>query len=65
MSRTVTVTGMSCGGCEANVVEAVEAIDGVASASADNEADELTVDGDVDDDELRAAVSDAGYEPAF
>lgn len=64
MSRTITVTGMSCGHCEQSVVEAVEALDGVTSASADNEADTLTVEGDVDDATLASAVADAGYDAA-
>jgi copper chaperone CopZ len=62
MSVTLTVTGMSCGGCESNVVEALEGAEGVESASADREAGTATAEGEADVDALVAAVSDAGYE---
>ncbi|MFW5918769.1 MAG: heavy-metal-associated domain-containing protein [Halanaeroarchaeum sp.] len=62
MSITLTVTGMSCGHCEQTVTEALESVDGVTSATADNEADEAVVDGDAPIDDLVAAVEDAGYE---
>ncbi|QGN06785.1 heavy metal transporter [Halorhabdus sp. CBA1104] len=62
MSRTITVTGMSCEHCEQSVVEALEALDGVAAASADHDADEATIEGEADPGTLVAAVEDAGYE---
>ena len=66
VTQTLTVTGMSCTGCEANVEEALRSVDGVENAEADHEADTVTVetDGDVSGDALAAAVEDAGYEPA-
>ncbi|WP_181686273.1 heavy-metal-associated domain-containing protein [Halorhabdus salina] len=62
MTRTITVTGMSCGHCEQSVVEALEALDGITTATADHEAEEATVEGEADPDALVAAVEDAGYE---
>ena len=62
MTITLTVTGMSCGHCEQTVTEALESIDGVESATADNEADEAVVEGDAPVADLVAAVEDAGYE---
>ena len=62
MTITLTVTGMSCGHCEQTVEEALESIDGVESATADNEADEAVVEGDAPVADLVAAVEDAGYE---
>jgi copper chaperone CopZ len=62
MSRTLTVTGMSCGGCEQTIVEALEDVPGVESASADRESDAATVEGDADVDALVSAVEDAGFE---
>lgn len=62
MSVTLTVTGMSCGGCEANVVDALEAVRGVESAVADREAGTATVEGSADTATLVTAVEDAGYE---
>lgn len=64
--RTYTVTGMSCGGCESTVVDAVSAIDGVTDVGADNEQDRVTVEAtaDVADDTIVDAIEDAGYEVA-
>lgn len=62
MTTTLTVTGMSCGHCEQTVVEALEALDGVSSASADNKADRAVIEGDAELDSMIAAIEDAGYE---
>ena len=62
MTRQITVTGMSCGGCEQNVEDALEGVPGVESATADRESDTATVEGEADTDALVAAVEDAGYE---
>ncbi|MGB9965304.1 heavy-metal-associated domain-containing protein [Halobacterium hubeiense] len=62
MSRTITVEGMSCGGCESTVEDALEDVAGVDSASADRERDAAAVEGDADPDALVAAVEDAGYD---
>ncbi|MFC7137430.1 heavy-metal-associated domain-containing protein [Halobaculum litoreum] len=53
---TLTVTGMTCGGCEQNVVDALEALDGVERVTADHEANVVTVEGDADPLDLIAAV---------
>lgn len=61
----LSVEGMSCGGCEANVEDAVGALDGVDGVSADHEADAVEVVGDPDaSDQVRAAIREAGYDPA-
>lgn len=62
MSRTLRVTGMSCGGCEQNVESALGELDGLSRVEADHEGDtvEVVADG-VADDEIRAAVEAAGY----
>ena len=62
MSRTITVEGMSCGGCESTVEDALEGVDGVTDATADREENAATVEGDVASDALVAAVEDAGYD---
>lgn len=59
---TITVTGMSCGHCEQTVEEALEGVEGVTAAEADNETDTASVTGDADVDALVAAVADAGYD---
>ncbi|WP_312909110.1 heavy-metal-associated domain-containing protein [Natronosalvus caseinilyticus] len=61
MARTITVTGMSCGGCEDTVERALEDVDGVVEASADNESDAVTVEGDANVDAIVEAIENAGY----
>lgn len=62
MVQTIDVDGMSCGGCERNVVEALEDVSGVSEASANHEAGTATVEGDANGENLVAAIEDAGYE---
>ncbi|WP_306058777.1 heavy-metal-associated domain-containing protein [Natronococcus wangiae] len=61
---TLEVTGMSCDGCETNVTETLEALEGVSSATANHEADEVRVEHDegADVGALQGAIEDAGYE---
>lgn len=61
MSLKLSVEGMSCGGCEQNVVEALEGLDGVESVDADHEANTVAVEGDADEAEVSAAIENAGY----
>lgn len=62
--RTLSVTGMSCDGCERTVTNALGSLDGVNRVEADHEADtvEVVAADSVDDDDLRAAIERAGYE---
>lgn len=62
MTTKLTVTGMSCDGCERTVVEALEGVDGVESATADRDDEVAVVEGDAEPGELVAAVENAGYE---
>lgn len=61
MGRTIQVSGMSCGGCEEAVEEALERVEGVAGARADRETGDATVEGDAPVEALLQAVEDAGY----
>ncbi|MHB9286751.1 heavy-metal-associated domain-containing protein [Halobacteriales archaeon Cl-PHB] len=61
MTQTLTVEGMSCEGCEATVEEALESVDGVEGAEADEDSGSVRVEGDADADDLRRAVEEAGY----
>ncbi|MGO4419632.1 heavy-metal-associated domain-containing protein [Streptomyces sp. MCAF7] len=57
-----TVTGMSCGHCVASITEEVSQVSGVSDVSVDLPANEVTVRGDtVDDAQVRAAITEAGY----
>jgi len=64
--ETISITGMSCNGCEQNVTNALQAIDGVTRVDADHEADsvEVVAEDDVSDDDLHAAIEQAGYDVA-
>ncbi len=64
MEKTFNVEGMMCPRCEAHVVKALTAIDGVESAVASHEKNTATVtlSKDVADDVLIKAIVDEGYE---
>ena len=62
MSHTLSVDGMACDGCEANVEDALAEVPGVERVKADHESAEVTVDGDVNVDALVDAISEAGYD---
>ena len=61
MSKTLTVEGMTCSGCEHTVKTALESIAGIERATPDRDANQVTVEGDADIDSMLAAVEDAGY----
>ena len=65
-TATYTVTGMTCGHCVSAVTEEVTAVPGVTAVDVDLASGRLTVTSDapVDDDAVRAAVDEAGYELA-
>lgn len=63
MKKTIKINGMMCGHCIAHVEKALNAIDGVtAKASLEDNAAYVTLDKNVDDAVLKAAVEEAGYE---
>ncbi|GAA4060454.1 MULTISPECIES: heavy-metal-associated domain-containing protein [Actinomadura] len=63
-TATYTVTGMTCGHCVSSVKEEVSEIAGVTAVDVDLASGRLTVTGEgaIDDDKVRAAVEEAGYE---
>ena len=65
MKKIINVEGMSCAHCSARVEKALAAVAGVTSAQVDLEAKiaSVTCEG-VSDEQLKAAVEDAGYEVA-
>ncbi|MBQ9632488.1 MAG: cation transporter [Lachnospiraceae bacterium] len=62
--KNMTIEGMMCEHCQARVKEALEKIDGVESAQVSHEAGTAVVKlgGEVSDEALTAAVTEAGYE---
>ena len=64
MTKTMKITGMMCGHCEATVKKTLEAIEGVSCADVSHEkgAAVVTLTGDVSNDALKKAVEDKGYD---
>ena len=60
----ISVKGMMCGHCEMHVKKALEAIDGITSAAASHEKGEVTIEAskEVDENAIKNAVAEAGYE---
>jgi copper ion binding protein len=63
---TYTVTGMTCGHCAQSVREEVGEIPGVTGVDVDLPTGAVTVTADqpISDDQVRAAVAEAGYQLA-
>jgi copper chaperone len=63
---TFTVQGMTCSHCVTSVTEEVGQLDGVQDVEVDLSTGKLTVTSDrpVTDDEIRGAVTEAGYQLA-
>ncbi|MEE7627030.1 heavy-metal-associated domain-containing protein [Methylobacter sp. Wu8] len=63
-SVSLTVTGMKCGGCEANVTNKLNAVDGVLSVNASSKNKEVDVEFDTEKtslDVITDAIIDAGF----
>lgn len=67
MEKAIKVEGMMCPRCEAHVVKALTAIDGVESATASHEENiaKVTLTKDIADDVLIKAIVDEGYEASI
>jgi len=65
-TATYTVAGMTCAHCVSAVTEEVTAVPGVTAVDVDLSSGRLTVTSDtpVDEEAVRAAVDEAGYELA-
>ncbi|MCK9637854.1 MAG: cation transporter [Methylobacter tundripaludum] len=63
-SVSLTVAGMKCGGCEANVTNKLNAVDGVLSVNASSKNKEVDVEFDTEKtslDVITDAIIDAGF----
>ena len=64
-TREYTVAGMTCGHCVMSVREEVSEVPGVHGVDVDLASGRLSVSGEnLDDDAIRGAVEEAGYEVA-
>jgi Cu+-exporting ATPase len=61
MEKKVLIEGMMCQHCRSHVDQALNALPGV-SATVDLDSKTALVTGDVSDDAIRAAITDAGYQ---
>jgi copper chaperone CopZ len=59
---TYVVPGISCGHCKNAIESEVREVPGVETAIVDIEARVVVVEGSADEDAIRAAVVEAGYE---
>ena len=65
-TSSYTVTGMTCGHCVASVTEEVQEISGVTDVQVDLASGALSITSSqpIDDEAVRAAVDEAGYQLA-
>ncbi len=61
MQQQFTVTGMTCGHCEAAVTRAVKQLDGGAQVKIDRAANLVQVDSVQPRDAIAAAIREEGY----
>ncbi len=64
-SVQLTVTGMKCGGCEANVTGKLQAVAGVQSVVATHKENKVSIDYDAEQTDLATliqVITDAGFE---
>ena len=62
MKKVLSIEGMSCEHCVAHVKEALEAIQGVENVVVSLEQNSATVETDVDNEILKSAIEEEGYD---
>ena len=64
MKKKILIEGMSCGHCVNHVKEALSELSGVTSVDVnlDSKSAVLEASVDVDDEDIKFAIDDAGYE---
>ena len=64
MNKTMIIEGLMCAPCTGRVQKALEAVEGVESVvmSLEEKSAVLTLSSQVEDEALKAAVAEAGYE---
>ena len=62
MIKKAIIEGMMCNHCKASVEKALNGIEGVSSVVVDLENKTATITGEADNEAIKKAVTDAGYE---
>jgi len=64
MTKKILIEGMSCQHCVNHVKNALEELDGIKSAkvSLENKSAEIELNHDVDDEKIKSAIDEVGYE---
>lgn len=62
MSKTYKIGGMNCPHCQASVQRSIAAVEGVENVVVDLQSGMATVEGNVDDEKVKNAVTAAGFE---
>lgn len=62
MNQQFTVTGMTCGHCEAAVTRAVKQLDGSAQVRIDRAQNQVEVDSTQPREAIAAAIREEGYQ---
>lgn len=61
--NTLKINGMSCQHCVTSVTEAIQNVGGVSQVSVDLDKGEAAWEGNVNLDEVKAAITKIGFEP--
>lgn len=62
MKKKILIEGMSCNHCVGHVKEALEALEGVSAIEVSLEGNYASVETDVEDDILKEAIEEEGYD---
>ncbi|MBP7454332.1 MAG: heavy-metal-associated domain-containing protein [Ottowia sp.] len=61
MQQQFTVTGMTCGHCEASVTRAIKQLDGAAQVKIDRAHNQVEVDSSAPREAIASAIREDGY----
>lgn len=64
MARTYNVPGVTCDHCKTAIETELTGVAGVTSAQVDVATKQVAIEGDASENDIRAAIEEAGYEIA-
>lgn len=62
MGKKVYIEGMSCAHCVKHVTNALNELDGITRVIVDLASNTATIEGNVSEEAVKAAIEDAGYD---